>query len=498
VTSPRSPIPPPADTLHSVVLLANVTSGLAARLTGQLTWRGIVVEAVDAGVQPASDPDAAIVVFEGTDGLGTLRTTLDRTNVPVLVLVTDPALIPIVLPLLDIAHDWALATEAADAIAWRLQRLIDISRRLRLRPARIDSLTGLLTRDAFLRALTQRIRANKPEDLTGLLFIDLDQFKMINDRLGHVIGDRVLQTIGQSLPRSLARSDAVARLGGDEFACIITRADPDTIVRHSLRLLRCISELDLPELREIPSLPRITASAGLTFVRPDVDLDKLLHEADMAAYQAKSMGRNRLEVFDRLADAAKQSSLDLNLAHFENVTRVATERLVEMITLKSRRLISEAQEKANWCSTTGLYSRDYFNAQMPRELADALAQSRALTVALMDIDGFGRYNKIHGWPTGDRVLRTFGSVARANVRATDWVARFGGDEFIIVMPDTELASAVQVVERVQQSYAATPIESLDGQRLSATISVGLAQRAATPESVETLVNRASEALKANK
>lgn len=498
MNSPRSPLPPPPETLQSIVLLADVNSALAARLTAQLTWRGIVVEAVDAGVQPASDPDAAIVVFEEMSALGTLRTTLDRMQVPVLVLVANAELLPVVLPLLDIAHDWARASEAADAIAWRLQRLIDVSRRLRLRPARIDSLTGLLSRDAFLRALTHRIRARKPDEVTGLLYLDLDQFKTVNDRLGHVIGDRVLQTIGQSLPRSLTRSDAVARLGGDEFACILTRADPDTIIRHSLRLLRCISEIDLPELRDIPSLPRITASAGLTFVRPDLELDNLLHEADMACYQAKSMGRNRLEIFDRLAEAARQSSLDLNLAHFENVTRVATERLVEMITLKSRRLVSEAQQKANWCTTTGLYSRDYFNAQMPREIADALAQSRPLTVALMDVDGFGRYNKIYGWPTGDRVLRAFGTVARANVRATDWVARYGGDEFVIVMPDTELASAVQVLARVQQTYAATPIVSLDGRSLSATISVGVAQLGTVCESVEEFVDRASTVLKATK
>jgi diguanylate cyclase (GGDEF)-like protein len=135
---------------------------------------------------------------------------------------------------------------------------------------------------------------------------------------------------------------------------------------------------------------------------------------------------------------------------------------------------------------------------MSREIADALQRARPLTVALMDIDGFGKYNRIYGWPTGDRVLRSFGTVARSNVRATDWVARYGGDEFVIVLPDTDLASAVQVLERVQQAYAATPIESLDGRTLSATISVGVAQLGAIPEPVEVFVDRASNVLKDGK
>ena len=498
MNSPRNPLPPPVETLQSIVLLADVSSALAARVTAQLTWRGIVVEAVDAGVQPASDPDAAIVVFEEISALGTLRTTLDRMHVPVLVLVANPQLLPAVLPLLDIVHDWVPATEDADTIAWRLQRLVDVSHRLRIKPARIDSLTGLLSRDALMRALTQRLRAHKPDEVTGLLFIDLDQFKTINDRLGHLIGDRVLQTIGQLLPRYLAPGDAVARLGGDEFGCILTRADPDTIVRHSLRLLRCISEIDLPELRDIPSLTRMTASAGLTFIRPEAALDQLLDEANMAGYQAKSLGRNRLEIFDKLAEAARQSSLDLNLAHFENVTRVATERLVEMITLKSRRLISEAQEKINWCSLTGVHSREYFAMQLPREIAASMLQSRALTVALVDIDEFKQFNKYHGQPTGDRVLRTFGSIARTNVRSTDWVARNGGDEFVIVMPDTGLDDAVKVVERVRQAFASAAIESVAGQALMATLSVGVARCRSEGETVDLLLSRASTALQAAK
>jgi diguanylate cyclase (GGDEF)-like protein len=173
---------------------------------------------------------------------------------------------------------------------------------------------------------------------------------------------------------------------------------------------------------------------------------------------------------------------------------LATERLVEMITLKSRRLVETAKQEANTCSQTGLHNRRYFDVEFPGEIDRARRQGRPLSLALIDIDHFRLINKHHGWPTGDRVLQAFAGVVRDNVRATDWVARYGGEEFVIVMPDTTLASAAQVAERVRKAFSSGGTESVDGQRVAATLSTGVAQLLDCMDSTTAFVQQASKAL----
>jgi diguanylate cyclase (GGDEF)-like protein len=115
-------------------------------------------------------------------------------------------------------------------------------------------------------------------------------------------------------------------------------------------------------------------------------------------------------------------------------------------------------------------------------------------MALIDVDHFRDVNKHYGWPTGDRVLRTFANVARANVRATDWIARYGGEEFVIVMPDTALDSAVQAAERVRKAFSSVTTESVEGQRVPATLSIGVALLQDCMDSTTAFVQQASMAL----
>ena len=212
-------------------------------------------------------------------------------------------------------------------------------------------------------------------------------------------------------------------------------------------------------------------------------------------YQAKSAGRNRLEVFAAATDGAESSAEDLSLKHLENVTRVATERLVGMITLKSRRLVDAANEKANYCPKTGLYNDAYLKSRLSSEMQLARLHSRPLSLVLIDIDKFRDINANFGWPSGDRVLRAFADVSRATVRASDWVARYAGDEFVIVMPDTVLEQATQVAERVRQAFEASSVDSVDGRRVPATLSASVAQLPGGVTTVEVFLHLASEALK---
>jgi diguanylate cyclase (GGDEF)-like protein len=128
-------------------------------------------------------------------------------------------------------------------------------------------------------------------------------------------------------------------------------------------------------------------------------------------------------------------------------------------------------------------------------MSAARLQGRALSIALIDLDHFREINASYGWPTGDRALQSLAEVVRSSVRSTDWVGKYGGDEFLIVMPDTTLDYAAQVAERVRRAFESATIESLDGRRFSRTLSACVAQLPENVRDAKEFVELASKVLK---
>jgi diguanylate cyclase (GGDEF)-like protein len=480
---------------NSVSLIADAESVFAGWVSTQLARHDFWVDRIAPDQPIATECIAAVFLCDREASIEKLSGALGRSTTPMLVLAATRELAERALPLLDSWHDLALATEPAGAIAWRLNRLIDLARRTALGPQALDPLTGLPNRRTLEREILRVIDALRPGEAVGLLLIDLDGFKPVNDHLGHEAGDRLLRDIGQLISRNLSTGDLAARLGGDEFGCVLKGRDRGSVRRSAQRLLRAISHFGEMQSLADPSMPRVTASAGLTCLDPGAAVDRSMNEARQAWYQAKAAGRDRLEEY-RSAPGEAESPVDSpGLQHFENVTKVVTQRLVGMLTSESRKLLDAANQQANTCPMTGLGNRRHFDARLPREIQDAGLRGRPLSIALIDIDRFNLINGTYGWPSGDRTLRAFAQVARANVRPADWVARYAGDEFIIVMPDTELETAVQVAERVRQAFAAATIESVDGRRIEVTLSAGVAQLPAGAVSAEKFVHLASEVLK---
>ncbi len=160
-----------------------------------------------------------------------------------------------------------------------------------------DSLTGLANRSLVLRGLASALRGTGPEGMTCVLFIDLDKFKVINDSLGHGVGDRVLRIVGDRLRRRVRERDVVGRLGGDEFA-VVTPDVPHCGQIRSLvdSLRRALTEPITVEGRRL----RVDASIGIVTATGDDGRcpEDLLRDADVAMYQAKTRGRGRYEFFD--------------------------------------------------------------------------------------------------------------------------------------------------------------------------------------------------------
>jgi diguanylate cyclase (GGDEF)-like protein/PAS domain S-box-containing protein len=167
-----------------------------------------------------------------------------------------------------------------------------------------DSLTGLFNRRRFEEELTRELAtAERYESKVALLAIDLDDFKYINDSLGHSIGDELIVRVGQAVRARVRRTDVLARLGGDEFAVILPRVDETGAIEVAESLLEAVGEVDLVGLGGRGG-GRVSASIGVAMFHAASKLtaEELLVEADIAMYDAKEAGRARAVLYDAAED----------------------------------------------------------------------------------------------------------------------------------------------------------------------------------------------------
>ncbi|MCX7897875.1 MAG: EAL domain-containing protein [Rhodocyclaceae bacterium] len=176
-----------------------------------------------------------------------------------------------------------------------------------------DPLTSLPNRLFFSIALEQAIaEAHREKRQMALLFLDMDRFKLINDTLGHQIGDLFLIEVAYRIKASVRESDVVARLGGDEFVVLLTRIaaqeDAARVAQKILAALNAPFELDAQRLHSSPSI-------GIALFPSDGDTSSsLLKNADSAMYHAKERGRNQIQFFSPAMNAAAAARLELEHA----------------------------------------------------------------------------------------------------------------------------------------------------------------------------------------
>jgi diguanylate cyclase (GGDEF)-like protein len=160
-----------------------------------------------------------------------------------------------------------------------------------------DPLTGLPNRALFGDRLGLALnRAQRRHSQVGVIFLDLDHFKLINDSLGHAAGDELLKVVGERLSSALRVSDTVARFGGDEFVVLCDEVtDEATVLDVAGRITETVARPTMLAKREV----FITASLGVVISgRPGHAAEELLRDADAAMYRAKDHGRARIELFD--------------------------------------------------------------------------------------------------------------------------------------------------------------------------------------------------------
>jgi diguanylate cyclase (GGDEF)-like protein len=159
--------------------------------------------------------------------------------------------------------------------------------------AQTDSLTGLLNRGAFQTILRRDLqRSHRSGASLGVMLIDLDYFKQINDSFGHAVGDDVLRRISAALVNGIRPSDVLARYGGEEFVVLLRRSGFEDAEAAAERIRSAIQSLE-----DLPEAISLTASIGVAVNLPGESPDELLRRADEALYRSKKEGRNQVTLY---------------------------------------------------------------------------------------------------------------------------------------------------------------------------------------------------------
>jgi diguanylate cyclase (GGDEF)-like protein len=157
--------------------------------------------------------------------------------------------------------------------------------------ATYDSLTGAVSRlyiEQLLGAEVDRVtRYGRP---SGIILLDIDHFKAINDRLGHAVGDTVLSTLGEVLGQRLREADSLGRWGGEEFLVLLPETDLTGTTHLGEELRKAVAEHPFPNVR------KVTISLGVAEIQPGEEMTGLMERLDDALYAAKRAGRDRTQV----------------------------------------------------------------------------------------------------------------------------------------------------------------------------------------------------------
>lgn len=216
-----------------------------------------------------------------------------------------------------LAANLAIAALFVVLTLWRLSSFLrhrrEIERELSWRASH-DALTKLPNRAAFERTLGQALADGSA---TALLFVDLDQFKVVNDSGGHAAGDQLLCQLAERLPATLGPGAMLARLGGDEFGVVLSGSSVDAALATAHLLRETLSEMPF-----IWQDQHFSVSASIGFVRldrHDQSLETALRAADIACYMAKEKGRNRVHVYS--PDDIEQAEMAGNIGWVQRLQR---------------------------------------------------------------------------------------------------------------------------------------------------------------------------------
>ena len=191
-----------------------------------------------------------------------------------------------------------------------------------------------------------------------------------------------------------------------------------------------------------------------------------------------------------VGNGAYQRSVSLHRARQK---LLLSEQALQLQLEEIRALQGRLEEQVNRDPLTGLYNRRYLESTIERELARCKREGRPLSVMMLDVDHFKRINDTHGHQAGDEVLKQLAAILADKCRLADVVCRFGGEEFLLLLPDMPLEVALERAERLRAQFESTAL-GFGGEPIQATVSIGIANLPEHADLPEVLIGQADSAL----
>ncbi len=295
----------------------------------------------------------------------------------------------------------ALALEN-DQLEHALNQLRALEREL-AHQASHDTLTGLANRALLNDRIVEQLQVEQPD--VALIYVDLDDFKVVNDTMGHAAGDQVLIEAARRLKANIRPTDIAARLGGDEFAVVLIGAD-----RAEITAGRILESLAAPYDVDEGRAASIGASAGLARWEPGIDATALISRADVAMYVAKEGGKGTVSVFreemqERLS-ARQTLRSQLRTAVAEEQFQVLYQPIVDM---QSQRIVA-AEALVRWVSPDGLLLPHGFIGEAERSGLIVPIDNFVFSQVLRDFDRLDDAGHDDLWVTSNLSMRTLQEV----------------------------------------------------------------------------------------
>jgi two-component system, cell cycle response regulator len=280
----------------------------------------------------------------------------------------------------------------------------------------------------------------------------------------------------------------------------------DDRASSSERLSGALSQYHRVEVESDPYQAVIRAAEG-AFDVAIVSLGLAGYDGLRLCSQLQSLDRTRNVAVLLIAEADERSrvlrGLDIGAGDFvlrpvdrnELVARVRTQVKRKRFGEKLRESVQVSLELAVTDALTGLHNRRYLDTHTAALFDESVLRGRSMSILLLDIDRFKSINDAYGHDAGDEVLREFATRVRAHTRGIDVVARYGGEEVVVLVPDTDLDGARLVAERIREQVELTPFPIHAGtRRVAVTVSVGVAARQVGDSRGADILRRADLAL----
>ncbi|MGB7931142.1 MAG: diguanylate cyclase [Gammaproteobacteria bacterium] len=375
----------------------------------------------------------------------------------------------------------------------------------------------LATRDPLTDCLNRRSFFEKSEPVfeTALrngqqlacIMVDIDLFKSINDRYGHVKGDEVIRMVAQTLQASLRSSDTICRYGGEEFCISLPGLNIDQAIATAMRARTNIAAMNFPEISGDSSL-RVTASFGITAIDREVaDFAHFIDRADQALYISKNTGRNRVSVWDSETGVRNP----VTSATFEAGADPGGDRM-DAPTPDGDPSVSDTDQhavagapQADHDSLPLLPNRKLIHNRIVEAIEFCRNNQQYCSLLMLDLNMFRRINNTMGDFVGDELLSEVSQRLVQSLRSTDVVVRFGnedsenliyrlsGDEFGILLNGMECTEfTTQVVNRIMESLSHA--FDIEGHEIKLACNIGISFYPENGSDADSLLKNAAVAL----